>query len=109
MACRRSPGNQQNVGRAVGKPSERDLHRGRAEAVRDFGQLGRLRRGEAVEPKERRVNDPVAGAIVDQGVVLATAILYMFCRQTMSQIRRPSSIRVRVTLLSPMWRTRPRR
>ena len=71
MADRWRPGNEQDVGRTPEEPGERDLHRGGAKPLRDFGKRGRLQRREAAKRKERRIGDPVAGEIVDQGAVLA--------------------------------------
>ena len=71
MGDRRGAGDQQDVGRALQQPGERDLHRRRAERCRDVRQGRRLQRREAAEREERHVGDALPGQVVDQRVVVA--------------------------------------
>ncbi len=68
---RRRAGDQQDVGRPVQQPRQRDLHRRGPESVRDGRQGGRLQRREPAEREERHVRDALPGQVVDQGVVVA--------------------------------------
>ena len=106
-ATRRRAGNQQDIGRAVQQPGERDLHRRGAEPLGDLGQRRRLQRREAAEREERHIGDAVAGEVVDQGIVGAVRHVVVSARRRSRRCRRPSAICAAVTLLSPMWRTRP--
>ncbi len=68
---RRRAGDQQDVGRPVQQPRQRDLHRRGPEPARDVRQRGRLQRREPAEREERHVGDALPGQVVDQGVVVA--------------------------------------
>ena len=71
MGERRCAGNQQDVGRAVQQPRQRNLHRSCPQAVRHVRQGGRLQRREPAEREERYVWDALPSQVVDQGVVVA--------------------------------------
>ena len=58
---RRRAGNQEDVGRAVQQPRQRDLHRREPEPVCDGRQGGRLQRRESPEREERDVRDAFSG------------------------------------------------
>ena len=68
---RRRAGDQQDVGRPVQQPRQRDLHRRGPESACDGQQGGRLQRREPAEREERHVSDALSGQVVDQGVVVA--------------------------------------
>src|SRR5277367_6794037 len=61
--------NQQDVGRALKKPSKRNLHWCGLESRGDVRQGRRLQWAEAAEWEEWHVGDGMAGKIVDQGIV----------------------------------------
>src|SRR5580704_6801926 len=69
MLAGRCSRNQQNVGRALQKPRQSNLHRRRAETRGDIRQLCRLQWREPAERKERHVRNPVASELVDERVI----------------------------------------
>ena len=68
---RRCAGDQQDVGRPVQEPRQRDLHRRGPKPPRDVRQSRRLQRREPAEREERHVRDALPGQVIDQGVVVA--------------------------------------
>ena len=70
-ATRRCARDQQDVGRSVQQPRQRDLNRRGPEPTRDGRQGKRLQRREPAEREERYVRDALPGQLVDQGVVVA--------------------------------------
>ena len=61
MLDRRGARNEQDVGRALQEPGERDLHRRRAAPPGDIVERRRLQRREAAEREERHIGDAVRG------------------------------------------------
>src|SRR5580658_4891813 len=69
MLAGRCSWDQQNVGRALQKPRQSNLHRRRTEARGDIRQLCRLQWREPAEWKERHVRNPVVSEILDEHVI----------------------------------------
>src|SRR5580698_9689633 len=69
MLAGRCSWDEQNVGRALQKPSQRNLHRRRPETRGDIRQLCRLQWREPAKRKERHVRNPVASEILDERVI----------------------------------------
>src|SRR5580700_7889875 len=65
----RGTGDEQNIGRTLQQPGERDLHGCGLEPCGDVRQRGRLQRSESSQGKERDVGYALPRQLVDQGIV----------------------------------------
>jgi hypothetical protein len=73
MRDRRRSGNEQDVGRALEQPGQRQLHRRGVQRGRRLVEYRRLERREAAQRKERYVGDPLGSEIVDEPIVVPTS------------------------------------
>src|SRR5271165_4427418 len=62
--------DQQDVGRAVKQPGERDLHWGSSERGRSRIKRRRLQRSEASQREERHIGNAFAREVFDKSVVM---------------------------------------
>src|SRR5271165_3055830 len=65
----RGTGDQQDVGRAVKQPGERDLHWSSFERRRSRIKRRRLQRSEASQREERHISNALTRKVVDKAVV----------------------------------------